>query len=205
VDFIELHKNAIASKCGDLTRVLMAREIVSSAIKYHKQLISSSLDSVLIRDKGMADNLEFLMNTVYPAQKIIIWAHNLHIMHAYDQAIVDRVTTMGTMGSWIKERHRPILYTIGFYMYRGQAAWNNKTIYDLTPPLDNSLEAICNEAIGDFTFTGMLHQTQVDGNSWMFSTIPSKWWGYYDDREFIPRDQFDAILFVKEVHPPDYY
>ena len=34
-----------------------------------------------IRDRGMADNLEFLLTERHPGKKIIVWAHNAHIAH----------------------------------------------------------------------------------------------------------------------------
>ena len=78
-----------------------------------------------IRDFGMANNLTFLANDLYPGRKIMVWAHNFHIRHD-NPATTSR---QPTMGQWIRERFRNELYTIGLYMDRGTAAQNNRVVY----------------------------------------------------------------------------
>ncbi|MCK5003998.1 MAG: erythromycin esterase family protein [Candidatus Aminicenantes bacterium] len=205
IDFIDNNIDKIVDKNGgDLTSVLIARQSVLSTIKFLNQIIVVPLEGGLIRDEGMADNLSFLIETVYPDKKIITWAHNGHILHANPKVQKYQGYNKRSMGSWISERYRSSLYTIALYMYEGQAAQNDRKIYNITRPLDNSLEAICNEAAGEFIFVDMLNQVEVEGNSWMFAMTPVRSWGIYEQK-MVPRDQYDAILFIKTVHPPDYY
>ena len=81
-----------------------------------------------IRDFGMANNLTFLANDLYPGRKIMVWAHNFHIRH--DNSAT--ASFQPTMGQWIRERFRDELYTIGLYMDRGTAAQNNRVVYPST-------------------------------------------------------------------------
>lgn len=39
-------------------------------------------EAYTVRDRAMADNLDFVLDRLYPKQKVIVWAHNAHISHA---------------------------------------------------------------------------------------------------------------------------
>lgn len=162
-------------------------------------------ESWITRDRGMADNLDFLMDRLYPGKKVIVWAHNAHIMH--DRASMRSLSSPGSyppaMGSWVSQRRRPDLYTVGLFMYRGSAAANNRIVYPIRPPLANSLEAVFYRVRKRWVFVDLLGQSASTGTDWMFSSIPAKEWGVNDYR-FIPRDQFDAVLFIDTVDPPAY-
>jgi erythromycin esterase len=154
----------------------------------------------------MADNIDFLLDKLYPGKKIIAWAHNAHVMH--DRGSMKDVDGSGlypqSMGSYVSSRHRNELYSIGLFMYRGQAADNGRAIYPVQPPLPQSLEAVMYQTRKMWTFVDMLGQSRSAGTSWMFDPIPIKEWGKNDYR-FIPRNQFDGILFIDTVNPPQYY
>ncbi|MGD2088961.1 MAG: erythromycin esterase family protein [Candidatus Aminicenantes bacterium] len=80
---------------------------------------------------------------------------------------------------------------------------NDRSIYTISPPNRDSLEAICYQARCKYLFVDMLFQEESEGNSWMFTTIEAKSWGKY--RHFmVLRDQYDGILFIHTVNPPDY-
>jgi len=78
-----------------------------------------------LRDKGMADNIQFLMDELYLDEKIIIWAHNAHI--TYDQSRrtapgggLSNIALTNPMGAFLYEARKVEIYTIGLYMIRGQ-------------------------------------------------------------------------------------
>jgi erythromycin esterase len=179
---------------------VIARQAAWSMIRFiYEMTAETNSELMIVRDEGMAENVSVLVNTMYPGRKIIMWAHNYHIRH--NEAAV----TYGyqSMGFWVKEEFRPVLYTVGLYMYRGQAALNNREIYDIASPAPNSLEAICYRARCKYLFVDMLHEEQNPGNAWMFQPIKCKSWGKYD-HSMILREQYDAILFIDTVKPPDY-
>ena len=127
----------------------------------------------------------------------MIWAHNVHIQYDYGEQ------SYQNMGDWLVQNFRSQLYTIGLFMYEGQAAMTNREIYDIKNPRPNGLEAIFNCTETDFSFLDLLAQVCQPGNSWIFESVSFKSWGLYAD-SMIPRDQYDAILFIKTVHPPHY-
>ncbi len=180
---------------------LIARQSAWSMIQFISQLVEpDSLQATYIRDRGMGMNLSTLANTIYPGKKIIVWAHNFHIRH--NQEAVS-ATPVKTMGAWVVDEFRPELYTIGLYMYRGRAAYNNRDIYTIPTPYPNSLEAICYRARCKFLFVDMLNEQLNTGNSWMFERIYARGWGTFN-YIMILRDQYDGILFIDTVNPPSY-
>ncbi len=178
------------------------RQVAWSVPRYIAQLRADGLPGRTIRDAGMAVNVGALADALFPDKKIIVWAHNYHIQHdapsVYGMSPADR-----TMGGWLVERYEPQLYTVGLFMYEGQAAQNNRTIYSVTAAQPGSLEALFARTTPPASFVDMLHESRSDGTEWMFTAIPFKDWGD-QDMTMVPRDQFDAILFVRTVRPPSY-
>lgn len=180
----------------DQESVFIARQTVWSFIRSIDFQLAlhqgNANDYINIRDRAMAENLAYLAEKAYSGKKIMVWAHNFHVQHR--QADIN--PELKTMGGWVVERYRPKLYTVGLYMYRGKN-------FPVEPPNTNSLEAIGYQARLKFFFVDMLNQVQVPGNSWMFTEIDSKVGG--SGQVFIvPRDQFDAILFIDTVSPQTY-
>jgi erythromycin esterase len=151
-----------------------------------------------IRDEGMADNITFLKEQLFPGRKIVVWAHNAHVQH--DPGELGRGRNMG---SYVVERHRQQLYTVGLYMYWGDVATNDRTVYFVAQPSPDSLEAIMGRASPPASFVDLLGQDPTPGTTWMYQPIPSLSWGTTVERWTLRR-QYDGILFVDEVHPPHY-
>jgi erythromycin esterase len=184
----------------------IARQVVFTRAQFARQLATEgSPESFETRDRGMADNIDFLLSTLFPDQKIMVWAHNAHIQH--DRAnMIDYVTNQrqaASMGTWVSQRHRAELYTIGLFMYTGSAATNGRTTYSIRPALENSLEALLYQPRKRWLFVDMKSAGNTTANAWMYSPIVAKEWGVNDYRMTM-RDQFDAVLFIHTVTVPPY-
>lgn len=157
---------------------------------------------VTIRDEGMADNVTWLRERLYPGRKILVWAHNYHIQHDATE-----ISPSVTMGYHLSRRHREDLYTVGLFMYWGQATGVDHETHDVTAPLPNSLEALLGRTTPPASFVDLLSQSLSAGTAWMFQPIRAKSgnnWGISYGEMITPRRQYDGILFVDEVHPPHY-
>jgi len=77
------------------------------------------------RDRINADNLKWLIDTAYAGRKIIVWAHNVHVMNAWYGPGFDSVSLqplpngMKGTGVWLAGWYGDALYKIGFTAYRG--------------------------------------------------------------------------------------
>jgi len=77
------------------------------------------------RDRINADNLKWLIDTAYVGRKIIVWAHNVHVMDAWYGKDFDSISLkplaegMKTTGVWLADWYGPGVYRIGFTAWQG--------------------------------------------------------------------------------------
>ncbi len=106
--------------------------------------LSNNLDkSVEIRDRQMAENLKWLLKYKFPKQKIIVWAHNMHILKR-PEVIKDSVwplkKNMGGIFTSDQKLHAQT-YVLGFNSRTGTAGRiNNSQKFSVKPPTENSFE-----------------------------------------------------------------
>jgi erythromycin esterase len=194
---IDANRVRIAAASGRPELPLVAARAARNHIEFIRSQITASL---LIRDAGMAGNMTFLLDTLYPGRKIVAWAHNAHIRH--DSPAIPGNEQL-VMGYEVAGRHRNDMYTIGFYMGAGVSANNLRAPLYVVPPAANSLEAIMLRAERRFAFVDLLHQTQQPGTAWMFQQTAALSWGVGRYMQ-IPRDQYDAIFFIHTTSMPIY-
>jgi erythromycin esterase len=70
------------------------------------------------RDQAMAENLLWWLNGPLKERKVIVWAHNYHVMN---DSYVGEEGQGGPMGSFLKAQLGDSLYTIGFTAYAGSS------------------------------------------------------------------------------------
>lgn len=74
------------------------------------------------RDTAMAENLLWWLNGPLKDRKVIIWAHNYHVMNDFFATEVPgemRKSDRGPMGRFLKAALGSDLYTVGFTSYQG--------------------------------------------------------------------------------------
>jgi erythromycin esterase len=111
--------------------VVLARSIKQNAYGYENSLIE--------REKAMASQVKWLIEKGYPGQKIVLWAHNLHVGDI-DRPFGDK--TYDSMGALLREIYGNQLYIIGFGFNHGQVTGGvdfmpgrpNLSFYSIAPP-----------------------------------------------------------------------
>ena len=95
-------------------------------------------------------------------------------------------------------------YSIGSLAYRGHI--NYGQIQDITITRDECIEAILYHARKKYFFIDFSQQIEVEGNSWIFQPITQTYIHRNNpcDIRYIPKDQYDAILFIDTVSEPEY-
>lgn len=187
-------------------RLVFARKSVATTldcIRYMSAFVDVDSDSAhTIRGEAMAESLELVRQILFPGKKIVIWSDNTTVRH-HNQAVLRDGITAPTMGHWLKAAHNDNLYTIGFTMHRGQAALDNRVVFDVETPARNSLEAVLYFTRKKFCFLDVANQTLHDGNAWLFEGIATSDRGY-DTARMIVHDQYDGLIFVDSVSAPVY-
>ncbi|MGD2218008.1 MAG: erythromycin esterase family protein [Gemmatimonadales bacterium] len=204
--FLTEHRDEIAGAARtDPARVEFAAQVARSAAAFIRQGAAdvrdhTSPEASEIRDRGMADNLEFIAERLYPGKKIIVWAHNAHVRH---DGLAVQPYPARTMGSWLAERRGEELYTIGLYMYRGHAARNYSSVYEVARIPAGSLESMLSKADAPWHFLDLSGAQLEPGASWMFTPSVAMLDGSRRET-LVPRDQYDGIVFIDSVSPPHY-
>jgi erythromycin esterase len=111
------------------------------------------------RDTAMAENLLWWLNGPLKDRKVIVWAHNYHVMEdLFGPAVSEetRKSTRGPMGRFLKDALGPDLYTIGFTSYGG--AWLDLDTGKPVPVKPGDLET-------------ELHDLK---KPWLFAPVPHK-------------------------------
>ncbi|MDQ7815454.1 MAG: erythromycin esterase family protein [Melioribacteraceae bacterium] len=205
---IEINWNLLEKEfANNLTALMIAKRTIISEIENLKMTFSGSAEmQSTIRDKAMAENLIYLSNEVYKGQKIIIWAHNGHIMHNYASLKTAwGMPKIKNMGYYISQTFQNMVYTIGFYMYRGSyfLDYSGSRIVSVKPSGSDNIEAIFYHARKKYLFLNIENQINSESNSWLFKEMKAKHHGLSDE-VFIPEKQFSGIFYIDEIHPPNY-
>jgi erythromycin esterase len=200
--FIDRHADDLTRHAGgDVALVQVARQSAWSMARVVTQLRSGPGGAaVAARDSGMAANLDFLLERLYPDRKVIVWGHNYHLRHA-NEAVWPNPGR--TMGGWVARRHRNRMYTVGLYMYQGRGALNSRRIYDIEAPWTGTVESVLGAADGDYLFLDLSQQVRTAGSEWLFRPIRIRQWGTAN-LDMVLRDQYDALLLIRHVRPPAY-
>ncbi|MEM9387007.1 MAG: erythromycin esterase family protein [Pseudomonadota bacterium] len=151
------------------------------------------------RDRGMGENLIALATQIYPQEKIIAWAHNAHLRHQGTGFLPD-----ANMGVFVHDLLEPQLYTVGFYMYRGQHAFNDRSVQQVLAPLNFSLEAIFHSRRLAYLFLDIEGaDPDAEGGAWLRTTTPTWEWGS-EQTPLTLSEEYDGVLVIDTVTPPDY-
>lgn len=158
------------------------------------------------RDRVMAGNVDWLANSIYPTEKIILWGHNYHIRKNNSTMITEHNgfgydhQPYPTMGEMLPFSLKQNAYVIGLYAYQGSSSKNNGEEEQVKPHEKGSLEQILGMDMGTARFIDMRDTTLSPATEWMYTPRTAKAWGVLDEK-MIPRDQYDGILLIKKIHP----
>jgi erythromycin esterase len=205
--FLHEHREELNKAFPGDPSPLVAERTARSMVAFVRQMVAANdrpgdttdQSATAIRDAAMADNLAFLMRELYPDKKILVWAHNFHIRHANAATS----SSVRTMGGYTVDQFRKELYTIGLYMNRGTAAYNDRTVYTISPAPDESMEWVIFNAGGGATFVNFLNETKEPWNSWMFQSVMTREWGT-GAVFMVPAEQYDGVLLIDQVTSPKY-
>jgi erythromycin esterase len=141
------------------------------------------------RDGDMAANIIWLAENLYKNEKIIIWAHNMHI---------DKNATVPkrNMGKLVADHFRELLYSIGLYMINGTTALNNRQNITIKPPPRGSLELLLSK-------TGFKTSFLSTNNQLFDRQIPTLHWGRTIQKMNLYKS-FDAVILINGVSSPVY-
>ena len=205
--FLDVHMAELQSAYANRPLLpLVARQAAWGMSAYLDQLSASAAhhDATAYngRDAAMAINVGVLADRMYPGKKIMLWAHNAHIER--DRAAVSGDELSWTnMGHWLAQRYGATYFALGLFMYQGVAAHNDRTLYGIAPAPGRSVEALAHSTGAAYLFFDLAHPAPGEGAAWMSQPFTVRDWGNVP-LTLVPRDQYDGVLVLDTVHPPQY-
>lgn len=196
-------KNQLYAKLGDGNFWSIA---VENLIQQNLQFVFSKTDPVQstnIRDRQMAKNLQWVVNTKYPKDKIIVWAHNHHISKYnghFREDFLNNVTTMGAVftSDTVAATNS---YILGFTSLKGSTARLKQKVYSVSKPKKNSFEKWIghnvNYAFVDFHIYNNSNYSIED--FYMSGAFMNKW--YHKSHLAKWSEIFDGVFYIKEMFP----
>ncbi|MEB0032879.1 erythromycin esterase family protein [Undibacterium sp. RTI2.1] len=191
----------LANDANTLAEVDMTIQEARSRVALCNQLayVTSNKKNMEIRDQAMADNLNFLLDKVYPQKKFIVWAHNTHVVNNW----VSKESPK-TMGVWMAEKRRKEMYTIGLYMGRGVlGSYAQETYSEIPSPPVDSLESILANGALKMNFVDFSQAKADTAHSWMSTPVNARFWGGNPEK-IIPNKAYDAVIYIDSVTPSFY-
>lgn len=184
----------------------------TDAIAHEEQLIAQyaaikalykndqySLD--IARDSIMAHNLSWIINDLYPDEKIIISAANDHISQV-------QASKYGFMGKILSNAFEDQYFSIGFFHALGNPTHFYRDLYyenDATQFLKNSIQAHLLALAGESYFIHLQNIKDNHMNGWINS---EDLWNVIQTGKYkYPiklSKSFDALIWIKNVSPPNY-
>lgn len=187
-------------------RIRVAEEYVELSIATNVALEKGEYEPFLQmmswRDQAMHDNIMWLAMEAYPTEKFIIWAHNDHIRKNHSE-VMGSSYPVKLMGEMFSDEAKKYSYVLGLYPASGQTADNTGEIHEVLPLEPGSVESIMSASGSPYTFIDLRYRSNESGSSWMFEPRLTYSWGMIPE-SLIARDQYDGILLIDDVNPPQY-
>jgi erythromycin esterase len=153
------------------------------------------------RDTAMAENLLWLLQGPLAGRKVIVWAHNYHLLRDASSpkmalALKD-VPAGGPMGLHLSRALGRDLYVIGALAHHGRNGEAGEKTEDLPVPVPQSLEGLLH-AVGKPRL--LLGLRDLPADHWLRAPIQAGVYFYEPQVTDVPR-LYDAVFFLDEMTP----
>ncbi|MBX2820532.1 MAG: erythromycin esterase family protein, partial [Rhodothermaceae bacterium] len=203
--FIDYLADQPMQEGSSFSTMLVAQQTARSLAWYiRQQTAPTTKEYVENRDQGMAENLRFIADVLYPDEKIIVWGHNFHIRHDNISIPPDSVmfpnVAAHTMGYWARSWYQSDLYTVGFYAHEGTSMDNGGNIFTISRPSAGSLEHLLYDPDSEAVFADLSQASGMGPTAWVTTPITGRYNGE-TPLSLIPKDQYDAIVLINTASP----
>lgn len=183
--------------------LLVIQNLIQVNIQY-KNRYTDYYTSHNARDVQMARNLKWLYDIKYPAEKIIVWAHNFHISKYaghYPQDFLNKMNTMGDVFTSDSMRLKDT-YILGFTSLEGRAGRIGQKEYKINKPKSKSFERWihpeCEYAFVDFQEYNAANPAVQD---WFYMSGAILGNGRHTNHQAHWNRIFDGVFYIKKMYP----
>jgi erythromycin esterase len=151
------------------------------------------------RDGLNADNLQWLIESKYRGRKVVVWAHNVHVMKAYyspdflDVHMTPGAGDMKPTGVFLSERLGKKLYTIGMTAFDGNEgmAGGPPQRAPIPPAPEGSLEETLHSLGNQYAFLNLHTCPPLTARMPKFASV----------RISDPSRVYDGLFFIDRMKP----
>ncbi len=144
------------------------------------------------RDTAMAENLLWWLKGPLKDRKVVVWAHNFHVMNNF---VFEGVAAAGRgpMGRFLKDELGAGVYTLGFASYGGSYLAGDQVM----PVVPGTLETLLHQAGRPWLF---LDFSRLPADHWLRGPWTASFYMYEPASSDWTR-RFDGIFFVDTQKP----
>jgi len=147
------------------------------------------------RDRLMAKNIKWIIDSLYPNKKIVIWAHNGHVEKSgsYEEA-----TKM--MGHYLKDMYADKYFAIGLFVYKGSTYqhWTGKSLAFENSD-STSIESKMKKDNYQYTYQRFTGNNKGD---WINKDVTALEIENGGMKTFVPSERFDAAINIRKGDIP---
>ncbi len=147
------------------------------------------------RDTAMAENLLWWLRGPLADRKVVVWAHNYHVMNWNYLATSEAHPPHGPMGQFLKAELGPDLYTVGFTSHGG--TYMDGEVEKEAPVTSGPLEALLHAAGRPFLFLDLSH---LPTDHWLRTPLTASFYMYWPTESNWPR-VYDGVFYI-DVQTP---
>jgi len=160
---------------------------------------------IYTRDTAMAENILWLSKEYFPGRKIIVWAHNYHIMRDFpmtglNPAQDEKLETMklrGPHGRLLSRERGNKIYTIGITGYRGAWGYAGEKPESISPSEPGSLDNFLHQTGFSFSFLDFRH---LSPTHWLRAPLPGRF-SFWESQTAYWTRLYDGVLFIDTMTP----
>lgn len=199
-DFLE---SAQYSK--DKTKSMIIRQTINNRIAYLTYMLQFVKDGDwnkrwAVRDSAMANNVVWLIENIYPKQKVIVVGHNFHISKYSKNELA--------MGEILNQKFSDRSLVIGFFATAGSYAENNGKSKNILPEDTSRLDIKhMMKKFEAFATVLTVPDRKTVKSSWLFDEIivNDTFIDLKNSNTMILAQHFDCLVFLKNSSPPEKY
>lgn len=153
------------------------------------------------RDTAMAENLLWLLRGPLAGRKVIVWAHNYHVLRDASPPglarALEQYPAKGPMGLHLSRALGRDLYVVGALAHHGRIGEAEEETAEIRLPDPQSLEGLLH-AVGKPQL--LLDLRGLPADHWLRAPISTSLYFYGPQVTDVPR-LYDAVFFIDEMTP----
>jgi erythromycin esterase len=153
-----------------------------------------------LRDEWMAKAVSALADSIDGARKVVVLLHNDHARYS-DFGF--RSEAHRSTGGYLREQYGDAVYSIGFFMGHGTIADNGRKLQTVAVPDSGGIERFLGEIGAPASYVILRGNRGASVRAWA-STSKSYLRMGIRPMTMVPADEFDALVYIDSVGPPEY-